>query len=75
MGFAAYLASYAARYPNFHVVGDVMPHWPDLFFGDEFSHLNPRGAALLSTGLGAWLSERRTTPVGVAPSPPPLSGA
>jgi len=55
-GFTAYLALYAARYPNFHVVGDVMPHWPDRFFGDEFSHLNPHGAALLSTQFGAWLS-------------------
>jgi len=74
-GFAAYLASYAARYPNFHVVGDVMPHWPDRFFGDGFSHLNPRGAALLSTGLGAWLSNQHSAPVGVAPSSPQLSRA
>jgi len=47
-GFAAYLAHYAARYPNFHVVGPPMPAWPDRYFGDEFSHLNPHGAALLS---------------------------
>ncbi len=74
-GFAAYLASYAARYPNFHIIGDVMPHWPDRFFGDAFSHLNPRGAALFSTELGAWLSEPRSTPVGAAPSLLPLNGA
>ena len=43
--FAAYLAGYAARYPNFSIVGEVMPHWPDRLFGDGFSHLNPDGAA------------------------------
>ncbi len=74
-GFAAYLASYAARYPNFHIIGNVMPHWPDRLFGDAFSHLNPQGAALFSTGLGAWLSESHAIPVGAAPSPPPRSGA
>lgn len=42
--FAAQLAAYAARYPNFHVVGDAMPHWPDRWFGDGYSHLNPDGA-------------------------------
>jgi hypothetical protein len=59
-GFAAYLESYAGRYPNFHVVGNVMPHWPDRFFGEEFSHLNPQGAALLSMRLAAWLSAQHS---------------
>lgn len=71
-GFAAYLASYAARYPNFHIVGEVTPHWPDRFFGDEFAHLNPRGAALFSDELGAWLLEPHNAPVGAARSSLPL---
>jgi len=54
-GFAAYLARYAAKYPNFHVVGPPMPAWPDRYFGDGFSHLNPRGAALLSARFGQCL--------------------
>jgi hypothetical protein len=74
-GFAAYLASYAARYSNFHVIGDVMPHWPDRFFGDAYSHLNPRGAALMSAGLGAWLSEPHNTAADAAVSVLPVGGA
>jgi hypothetical protein len=57
-GFAAYLARYEARYPGFHVVGPAMPAWPDRYFGDEFSHLNPQGAALLSMRFGRCLQER-----------------
>ncbi len=57
-GFAAYLAGYEDRYPSFHVVGPVMPAWPDRYFGDEFSHLNPQGAALLSARFGACLRDR-----------------
>ncbi len=49
--FRAWLAGYEARYPGFRVVGDVMPHWPDAWFGDGFAHLNPAGAAWFSTGL------------------------
>jgi hypothetical protein len=74
-GFAAYLASYAARYPNFHVIGEVMPHWPDRFFGDAFSHLNPRGAALFSAGLAAWLSEPHSSAARAALSVLPVGGA
>ena len=55
--FAAYLARYAARYPNFHVIGPPMPAWPNRYFGDEFSHLNPEGAALFSTGFAECLRE------------------
>ncbi|HUB43760.1 MAG TPA: hypothetical protein VMB73_02135 [Acetobacteraceae bacterium] len=55
--FAAYLARYAARYANFHIIGPPMPAWPDRYFGDEFSHLNPEGAALFSTGFAACLRE------------------
>ena len=54
--FAAHLAAYAARYPIFHVVGDTMPHWPDRWFGDGYSHLNPGGARKFSAALAAWLS-------------------
>ncbi len=49
--FRAWLAGYEARYPLFQVVGDVMPHWPDTWFGDGFAHLNPDGAVRFSTGL------------------------
>lgn len=56
--FAAYLADYEARYPGFAVVGEVMPAWPDRWFGDAFAHLNPRGAALFSAELGACLVAR-----------------
>jgi hypothetical protein len=57
-GFAAYLADYAARYPNFHVVGPLSPAWDDGWFGDEFAHLNPPGAALFSQRFGACLRAR-----------------
>ena len=57
-GFAAYLAQYAARYPGFRVVGPAMPDWPDRYFGDAFSHLNPGGAALLSARFGRCLQGR-----------------
>lgn len=53
--FAAYLADYAARYPDFHLLGPTLPHWPDRLFGDGFSHLNPEGAVLFSAGLGRCL--------------------
>jgi hypothetical protein len=56
--FHAYLASYEARYPGFHVVGPVMADWPDRWFGDGFSHLNPGGAARFSAILGRCLAER-----------------
>ena len=54
--FAAYLQHYAARYPNLRLIGPVMPHWPDRYFGDAFSHLNPEGAARFSRAFSAWLS-------------------
>jgi hypothetical protein len=57
-GFSAYLARYEARYPGFHVVGSAMPAWPDRYFGDGFSHLNPQGAALLSMRFGRCLQGR-----------------
>jgi hypothetical protein len=71
-GFAAYLARYAARYPNFHVLGSVMPAWPDRYFGDGFSHLNPEGAALLSAWFGACLQARMDQGTGGADRAPAL---
>jgi hypothetical protein len=54
--FTAYLQHYAARYPNLHLIGPAMPHWPDRYFGDAFSHLNPEGAARFSRAFSAWLA-------------------
>jgi hypothetical protein len=56
-GFRAWLAAYEASYPEFHVAGDVMPHWPDRFFGDGFAHLNPDGANRFSAPLGRCLED------------------
>jgi hypothetical protein len=50
--FLAYLTSYERRYPHFHVAADIMPHWPDRLFGDQFCHLNPDGAERFSDQLG-----------------------
>ncbi len=55
--FASYLAAYERRYPLFHVAGDIMPHWPDRFFGDQFCHLNPEGAERFSLQLAQRLQE------------------
>ena len=56
--FAAYLADFTASYPNFSVVGGAMPDWPDRYFGDEFAHLNPDGAALFSRRFATCLHAR-----------------
>ena len=53
--FVDYLQAYEAKYPNFRVVGPTLLPWPDRFFGDPFSHLNPAGARLLSARLAACL--------------------
>jgi hypothetical protein len=55
--FAAYLADHERHYPMFRVVGDVMPHWPDRFFGDPFCHLNPQGAERFSALLAQRLQD------------------
>ncbi len=54
--FAAYLRRYEQKYPNFHVMGPTVLGWADRYFGDDFSHLNPDGARLLSTRLGLCLA-------------------
>jgi hypothetical protein len=53
--FAQYLQSYAMRYRNFHLLGDVMPAWHDQFFADPLSHLNRTGAELFTNALDACL--------------------
>jgi hypothetical protein len=55
--FAAYLAGYERRYPHFQVVSDPMLCWPDRYFGDMFSHLNPEGAERFSAELAQRLQE------------------
>jgi hypothetical protein len=55
--FAAYLASYQAQFPLFHVTKDLTPHWPDRYFGDEFCHLNPEGAERFSALLAQRLQD------------------
>ena len=49
--FVAYLAEYEQRYSHFRVVSDIMPHWPNRFFGDQFCHLNPEGAERFTAQL------------------------
>jgi hypothetical protein len=61
IAFRAWLAGYEARYPEFRVAGEVMPSWPDRYFGDGFAHLNPAGAALFSDGLGHCLEAKPLT--------------
>jgi hypothetical protein len=56
--FTAYLADFTTLYQNFSVVGTVLPDWPDRYFGDEFAHLNPDGAALFSRRFAACLHAR-----------------
>jgi hypothetical protein len=55
--FAAYLAGYERRYKHFRVASDIMPHWPDRFFGDQFCHLNPTGAQRFSDELAQRLQD------------------
>ena len=50
--FAAWLMSFAARYPGFGVAGPVVRPWDDKWFGDGFSHLNPAGAERFSSEFG-----------------------
>ncbi|MDE2005053.1 MAG: hypothetical protein KGI51_00700 [Rhodospirillales bacterium] len=59
--FADYLAKAANRIRGFRIVGNVMPHWPDRYFGDGFSHLNPEGARRFSRGFARWLEAARRT--------------
>jgi hypothetical protein len=56
--FAAYLSQAAAHHGNFHVVGNLLTAWPDHLFGDQHSHLNPRGAKLFSDWFADCLASR-----------------
>lgn len=56
--FAAYLAALASEYPGVTVAPDAMPHWPDRFFGDDYSHLNEAGAALATARLARCYGEK-----------------
>ncbi len=55
--FAAYLAAYERRFPHFHVASEILPHWPNQFFGDQFCHLNPEGAERFSALLAQRLQD------------------
>lgn len=54
--FAGYLNQYAARYPNFHVLGDTFPIYPSEDFGDPW-HLNEKGAAQWSDYVAQLLND------------------
>ena len=55
--FSAYLSAYERRYKRFHIASDIMPHWPDRFFGDQFCHLNPEGAERFTSELAQRLQD------------------
>jgi hypothetical protein len=55
--FAAYLADFERQHPRFRVGPEIMPHWPDRLFGDQFCHLNPEGAELFSAQLAQRLQQ------------------
>ena len=42
-------------------MGDVMPAWPDAYFGDGFAHLNPGSAISFSDTLGRCLDAEGLT--------------
>jgi hypothetical protein len=60
-GFAGYLRAYAAKYPDFAIVGDTMPHVPNSQTGDSLSHLNQTGATLFNQAF-APCTENFVTP-------------
>jgi hypothetical protein len=55
--FATYLAGYERRYMHFQVASDLISSWPDRYFGDMFSHLNPEGAERFSAALAQRLQD------------------
>ncbi len=69
-GFAAYLAGLARQYRTFHIIGPVLPAWPDRDFGDEYSHLNPHGAAVFSDWLAGCLASLKAGAASCTPIAP-----
>jgi hypothetical protein len=61
-GFTAYLLGYADRYHQFQVAGDIIPHWPDAAFGDQFCHMNPPAAERFSDELAQRLQAEPPNP-------------
>jgi hypothetical protein len=68
-GFADYLA----RFGELHVVGPLLTAWPNRYFGDAYSHLNPEGAALFSDWFAACLTARMAGGMACERSNLPLS--
>jgi len=58
--FADYLRRYAAKYPNFHVATEPLPHWPNRYFADWLSHMNPTGVAVFNRMLAQCLARIAT---------------
>ncbi len=56
--FADYLNQYARRYPNFHILGDVIPSYPSQYFGDD-AHLNQSGALKWSDTVARMLNDAK----------------
>jgi hypothetical protein len=54
--FSDYLRQYSARYPNFHVLGEVIPVYPAKCFGDA-DHLNDSGAERWSDTVAKMLND------------------
>jgi hypothetical protein len=52
------LAAYLARFGDLRVVGPLLTAWPNRYFGDAYSHLNPQGAALYSDWFADCLATR-----------------
>lgn len=68
-GISAYLAQFPQRYAHVHTIGDPVPHWPSAYFGDNYSHLNRRGATLYSAQLDVCLHtllDRGSADIGIS---------
>ncbi len=67
-GFTAYLQAVAARHPNLEIAGPLFPSWPNAWFGDGFSHLNPVGAERFTAMFDDFLCRRQAS-MGLRPKP------
>ena len=61
-----YLRALEQRYPNFHVLGDTLPSWPDPYFNDTLAHFNTHGTEVFSNRLAACLDAAGSSAVGLA---------